>query len=88
MFLVLGVLALLFSMQAHGEELLFPPPGESVERQSRWTPEQAGFDPRVMQALAEANVAQRWALWRYGHLIHSSPAEKRFCLRYLDPQEE
>ena len=50
------------------KQFYFPPPGESLEAQSRRSPEQAGFDPKVIQELEGA--AARWALWRYGHLIH------------------
>jgi CubicO group peptidase (beta-lactamase class C family) len=52
------------------EKLYFPPPGESLEQQSRRPAEQAGFLPGVVAALDQAKVAERWALWRHGHLIH------------------
>jgi len=57
-----------FECRLSGQQFYFPPPGEGLEVQSRRTPEQAGFDPAVIQALED--VAPRWALWRYGHLIH------------------
>ena len=49
-------------------DLYFPPPGEGLDVQSRVTPEEAGFDPRVIAALE--GVAPRWALWRNGRLVH------------------
>ena len=50
------------------EKLYFPPPGESLVVQSRRTPEQAGFHPAVVRELAGSG--SRWALWRYGRLVH------------------
>jgi hypothetical protein len=50
------------------EQLYFPPPGESLDVQSRRSPAEAGFDPVVLAELEGA--ATRWALWRNGHLIH------------------
>jgi len=50
------------------QQLYFPLPGEGIDAQSRSTPAQAGFEPAVIAALED--VAPRWALWRYGRLIH------------------
>ena len=50
------------------EQLYFPPPGESLDVQSRRSPVEAGFDPAVLGELEGA--ASRWALWRNGYLIH------------------
>lgn len=55
----------------------FPPPGESPGVQPRKTPEQAGFRPEVLEALQQAIVGGRWALWRHGHLIHVEGAFDR-----------
>ncbi len=55
---------------AAAEKLYFPPPGETQDQQNRWTPKQAGFDGSLIKALEDARLAERWALWRYGHLIH------------------
>ncbi len=50
------------------QPIYFPPPGETMEQQSRTTPPQAGFDPGVIGKLR--GKAARWALWRWGRLIH------------------
>src|SRR5688572_19821241 len=60
----------LYAAVAFCGQLYFPPPGESLEQQSRLTPQQAGFVPQVVKALETANAAPRWALWRDGHLVH------------------
>lgn len=49
-------------------EFYFPPPGEGLESQSRHSPEQAGLKPEIVKVLQ--GKADRWALWRNGHLIH------------------
>jgi CubicO group peptidase (beta-lactamase class C family) len=62
------ILLLLSAVALHAAgPLYFPPPGEGLDMQSRRTPEQAGLEPAVIPALQ--NVADRWALWRDGHLV-------------------
>jgi CubicO group peptidase (beta-lactamase class C family) len=46
----------------------FPPPGEGLSVQSRVTPQVAGIDPALIEKLD--GVAERWALWRNGRLVH------------------
>jgi hypothetical protein len=48
--------------------LYFPPPGEGLEQQSRRQASEAGLKPGIVEALR--GKADRWALWRWGHLIH------------------
>jgi CubicO group peptidase (beta-lactamase class C family) len=47
----------------------FPPPGESLDVQSRKRPEDVGLDPAVIARLGPKG-GDRWALWRHGHLVH------------------
>jgi CubicO group peptidase (beta-lactamase class C family) len=69
-YLPIAAFAGLLNAMTFAEELYYPAPGETIQQQSRWTPAQAGLNPRVIEELTRANVAQRWALWRYGRLIH------------------
>lgn len=47
----------------------FPPPGESLNQQSRKPPAEVGMDDSFIAGMA-TNVTGRWALWRDGYLIH------------------
>lgn len=51
-----------------GQKIYFPPPGEALAQQSPLTPPQAGMDNTVIAKLR--GVATRWALWRWGRLLH------------------
>jgi CubicO group peptidase (beta-lactamase class C family) len=66
----MAAFACILNVVAFAEEIYYPPPGETMQQQKRWSPVQAGLSPRVIEELTRANVAQRWALWRYGRLIH------------------
>ena len=57
-----------FVLVAADAKYYFPPPGESLDNQNRCSAEQAGLDRAVLAELE--NVADRWALWRNGRLIH------------------
>jgi len=59
--------------------LYFPPPGRGLAPQAQRTPAQARLDPLVIQQISQfldahrderTTTAQRWALWRYGYLVH------------------
>ncbi|MFN2229149.1 MAG: hypothetical protein ACK2VA_05220, partial [Anaerolineae bacterium] len=59
--------------------LYFPPPGRGLAAQAQRTPAQAGLDPSVIPHIRQfldahrderTTKAQRWALWRYGYLVH------------------
>jgi hypothetical protein len=47
----------------------FPPPGDSLQQQSRKSPAEVGMDDSFIAAL-KPHVAGRWALWRDGYLVH------------------
>lgn len=64
----LTLLAWCCVLPAADVDFYFPPPGEGIDVQHRWTAAQAGFDPAVLKELEDA--ADRWALWRNGHLVH------------------
>jgi hypothetical protein len=59
--------------------LHFPPPGTAIEHHNPQAPEEAGLTPAVVGELNDfiaahpytrSRVQPRWALWRYGRLIH------------------
>ena len=48
----------------------FPPPGQEPDKQDIQTPTEAGLKPEIVEKLKIKNKEGRWALWRYGHLVH------------------
>jgi len=50
-------------------EMYFPPPGESLDMQSRRSPAEVGLSADFIDGLKPL-VAGRWALWRNGYLVH------------------
>jgi len=65
--------------QSDANDLYYPPPGQGIRLQAQRTPEQVGLDVSVVDRLERFLDAhrdqskthdQRWALWRYGYLIH------------------
>ncbi len=50
-------------------EMYFARPGESLDMQSRRSPDEGGMTADFIDGL-KPMVAGRWALWRYGYLVH------------------
>lgn len=48
----------------------FPPSGESIQQQDRRSPGEVGLKPDVVKKLESRAGSGRWALWRYGRLVH------------------
>lgn len=57
----------------------FPPPGSAIENHDPRKPQDVGLDPGVIERIntfiaahpyTRSRVQPRWALWRYGRLVH------------------
>jgi len=55
---------------AESKPLYFPPPGQSLGKQARTSSEEVGLQPEVVAKLKSHARSDRWALWRYGYLVH------------------
>lgn len=51
------------------ERFHFPPPGESIEKQDRRSPNDLGLRPEIIDELKSRASSGRWALWRHGYLV-------------------